>query len=234
MKRASVTAVVAILFAAAAAGGVFLFMSNVRDRAGSVDTVTVVVSTQDLPAAQELDPMIESGVFQTKAVPRDDVVPGVITDVYQLRGQRLAYPVVAGEQIPAARLAGPLQAGGGVLGIPEGYQAAAVTLEPQRVVGGAVQVGDHVEVFGTFNNRQTGNQTTHVVIPDAQVLAVQLPESGSIGGAAALSTVTLAVTPEDASLLIFAQEQGRVWLTLLPPNQTGIEVPPTNQAALQR
>src|SRR3990170_7094820 len=103
MKRASVTAMVTVLLAWAAAGGVFLFMGNVRDRAETVETVSVVVSTQDLPAAQELDPLIESGVFQTKAVPRDDVVPGVITDVYQLRGQRLAYPVVAGEQIPAAR-----------------------------------------------------------------------------------------------------------------------------------
>ena len=96
MKRASLTAVITVLLALEAAGGVFLFMGNVRDRAETVETVNVVVSTQDLPAAQELDPLIESGVFQTKVVPRDDLVSGVITDVYQLQGQRLAYPVLAG------------------------------------------------------------------------------------------------------------------------------------------
>jgi Flp pilus assembly protein CpaB len=55
MKRASLTAVVTVLLALAAAGGVFLFMGNVRDQAETVETVNVVVSTQDLPAAQELD-----------------------------------------------------------------------------------------------------------------------------------------------------------------------------------
>jgi hypothetical protein len=40
------------------------------------------------------------------------------------------------------------------------------------------------------------------------------------------------VTPEQASLLIFAQEQGHVWLTLLPPNQSGVEVPPASLKAL--
>jgi pilus assembly protein CpaB len=232
--RRSFTAVITVLFALAAAGGVFLFMSNVRDKAETVETVNVVVSTQDLPAGEELDPLIESGVFRTKAVPRDDLVSGVITDAYQLQGQRLAYPVLAGEQIPAARLAGPLQAGGGVLGIPEGYQAASVTLESQRIVAGAIQPGDHVEVFGTFTSERTGNPTTRVVIPDALVLAVPTPDESTGASPVRGGTLTLAVTPEDASLLIFAQEQGRVWLTLLPPNQPGVEVPPANQGALQR
>jgi hypothetical protein len=57
--------------------------------------------------------------------------------------------VVAGEQIPAARIAGPLQAGGGVLGIPEGLQAASLSLESQRLVAGFLRQ-ETVEVFGTF------------------------------------------------------------------------------------
>jgi hypothetical protein len=52
--------------------------------------------------------------------------------------------------------------------------------------------------------------------------------------AARAATITLAVTPEDASLLIFSQEQGRVWLTLLPPNQPGVDLPAANQGSLQR
>jgi pilus assembly protein CpaB len=156
----------------------------------------------------------------------------VITDVYQLRGQRTAYPILADEQIAGARLAGPLQVGGGVLGIPDGFQAASITLEPQRIVAGALQQGDHVEVFGTFSTRGNGSQTTHVVIDDALVLAVSSPEQDATSPATASVTATLAVTPEQASLLIFAQEQGHVWLTLLPPNQSGVEVPPASLKAL--
>lgn len=232
MKRGAVTVVVTLLFAAAAAAGVFLFMQNVRDRAVDVETVEVVISTRDISAGEDFDPLIEDGAFTTRAIATDDLVPGVITDVYQLQGQRSAYPILAGEQIPAARISGPLQAGGGVLGIPEGLHALSISLESQRSVAGYLQQGDRVEVFGTFAAKQ-GTTTTRVVIPDALVLAVgDTSTTSSTAGTGGPSAITLAVTPEEASLLIFAQEQGRVWLTLLPPNQPGVDLPPASVKAL--
>jgi pilus assembly protein CpaB len=233
MKK-PVAAALIFLVAAAAAGGVLLFMNGVRERAeaGRI-TADVIVATRDIPAGQELSVLIDEGVFRTKSVDVEDLVPGAITDVYQLQGQRTGYPILAEEQIVAARLAGPLQAGGGVLGIPDGFQAASITLEPQRVVAGAIQQGDHVEVFGTFSARSgAGTLSTHVVIDDALVLAIARPESADVGTNSA-GTVTLAVTPEQAALLIFAQEQGHVWLTLLPPNQAGVHVPPVELGAMR-
>lgn len=232
MKKPVVAALI-FLVAAAAAGGVLLFMNGVRERAeaGRI-TADVIVATRDIPAGQELSVLIDEGVFRTKSVDVEDLVPGAITDVYQLQGQRTGYPILAEEQIVAARLAGPLQAGGGVLGIPDGLQAASITLEPQRVVAGAIQQGDHVEVFGTFTARGAGTLTTHVVIEDALVLAVATPASDDLGSGGT-GTITLAVTPEQAALLIFAQEQGHVWLTLLPPNQAGVHVPPVSLGAVK-
>jgi pilus assembly protein CpaB len=234
--RKGIAALIVLLVAAAAAAGVFLFMNGVRERAdaGRI-TVNVIVSSRDVPAGADLDPLIEQGAFRTEVIDADAIVPGAITDVYQLRGQRSAYPIVAGEQILTARLAGPLQVGGGVLGIPDGHQAASIMLEPQRVVAGAIRQGDHVEVFGTFTAQGgNGSQTTRVVIEDALVLAVTTPETaGGVGAAGGNGTITLAVTPEQASLLIFAQEQGHVWLTLLPPNEPGVAVPPVSLRVLR-
>ena len=233
MKRGAFAAVVTVLFAAAAAGGVYLFMQNVKtDAEQPVETLDVLVATQEVPAGTEFDPLIDQGVFATKPIPVGDVVDGALTDVYQLQGQRSAYPILAGEQISAARVAGPLQAAGGVLGIPEGYQAAALTLEPQRIVGGAIQQSDHVEIFGTFMATNGRTQTTRVVIADALVLrttAVTDPTTGAAGP----TTVTLAVTPGEAGYLIYAQEQGHVWMTLLPPNETGVDVPPVTSKVLR-
>jgi pilus assembly protein CpaB len=234
VKRGVLTTSVVVLLAGAAAAGVLLFMNSVRDRAeaGRV-TVDVIVASRDVPAGQDLDPLIEEGVFGSKPVDQADLVPGVITDVYQLRGQRTAYPILAGEQIAGARLAGPLQVGGGALGIPEHLQAASITLDPQRTVAGALQQGDRVEVFGTFSGRGEGTQSTHVVIREALVLAVVRPD-GSVGSPTSGGvTATLAVTPEEASTLIFAQEQGHVWLTLLPPNQAGVDVPAVSLRSLR-
>jgi Flp pilus assembly protein CpaB len=89
-----------------------------------------------------------------------------------------------------------------------------------------------VEVFGTFSARSAGTLATHVVIEDALVLAVARPASDDLGSGST-GTVTLAVTPEQAALLIFAQEQGHVWLTLLPPNQVGVHVPPVALGAMR-
>jgi pilus assembly protein CpaB len=234
VKRGVLTTLVVVLLAGAAAAGVLLFMNSVRDRAeaGRV-TVDVIVASRDVPAGQDLDPLIEQGVFGSKAVDQADLVPGVITDVYQLRGQRTAYPILAGEQIAGARLAGPLQVGGGALGIPEHLQAASITLDPQRSVAGALQQGDRVEVYGTFSGRGEGTQSTHAVIRDALVLAVVRPD-GDVGSPTSGGvTATLAVTPQEASVLIFAQEQGHVWLTLLPPNQAGVDVPAVSLRSLR-
>ena len=231
MRRGSFAAVVTILFAAAAAGGVFLFMKNVRQEATTPEaTVDVLVSQSDIPAGSELDPLIDEGNFVVTEVPAGIVIQGVITDVYQIQGQRTAYPILAGEQISAARLAGPLQAAGGTLGIPAGYQAASLTLEPQRSVAGALKQGDHVEIFGTFTAGTKNADTTRVVIPDALVLAVPGVNAQAAGSG---NTLTLAVTPVEASLLIFAQEQGRIWLVLLPPNEIGVEVPAVSSRSLR-
>ncbi len=214
MKRGSVALVVTVLLAAAAAAAVFLYVTNVKQNAETGGgTVTVLVSNQDIPASTDLDPLIDQQAFTTKSVPSDDLVEGAVTDVFQLRGQRTAYPILAGEQISAARLQGKLQASGGLLGIPEGAQALALSLESQRVVGGALRQGDHVTVYGTFT-RPSGGQVTRILVPDTLVLSM------------GLETITLALEPRDAELVIFTQEQGHVWLTLLPPNQPGVMVPP--------
>lgn len=230
MKRGTVAAVLTVLFAVAAAAAVFLYVDRVREDAASTEaaTIDVIVSTQDIAAGQDLEALVEQGAFVTRTIPVGDVVQGAVTDVYQLRGQRSAYPILAGEQIPAARFVGPLQAEGGALGIPPEHQAVSVTLDPQRVVAGNLQQGDLVEIFGSFIGGPKDQLTTRVVIPDALVLQVSNDaETGAVG------TITLAVTPEEASRLVFAQEQGRVWFTLLPPNEAGVELPPVFQGSIR-
>src|SRR5262245_2967877 len=231
MRRSSVAVLLTVLFALAAAGGVFLYVQNARDRSQQAQqTVKVLVSTTDIPAGVELNDLIDAGVFVDRDVPQEDLVRAAITDTYQLQGQRTAYPILAGEQISAARLEGTLQAAGGRYGLPDGMHALSLTLEPQRAVGGSLQQGDHVEAFGTFQAGVSPDaKITRVLVVDAQVLAVA---AGSETGART-GTVVLSVTPEEAERLIYAQEQGSVWLTLLPPNETGVEVAPVRARELR-
>lgn len=264
MKRGGVALVVTVLLAAAAAAAVFLYVTNVKQNAETGGgTVAIVVAKEDIPASTDLDPLIEEGMFETRTVLRDDMVQGAVTDVLQLRGQRTAYPILAGEQIAAARLQGELQAGGGLLGIPEGHEAITVSLDAPRAVAGALGDGDEVTIYATFDNvpvaqiraqsvtvtessttakglRASASPTaTVVLVPQVQVLRVYGSTAGIDGSqqgpqATGTLSVTLALLPEDAQKLVFSMEQGTVWLGLLPPNASGKDLKPISFAQVLR
>ncbi len=264
MKRGGLALTLTILLAVAAAAAVFLYVSNVRQHAQTGGgTISVLLSKQDIPANTDLDPLIADGVFKSETVSRDDLVQGAVTDVYQLRGQRTAYPILAGEQIAVARLQGKLQAAGGLLGIPEGHEAITVSLDASRAVAGALAQGDDVTIFASFDNvpvaqlkakgitvtqssatAQSVTATfspseTVVLVPQVPVLAV----SGATGGPSASQqvqqgngnvSVTLALLTEDAQRLVFSMEQGTVWLGLLPPNASSKQTKPVSFAQVLR
>lgn len=229
MKRGVIATLLTVLFAAAAAAGVFLYVQNVRNGTEAAQqTVQVLVAADDIPAGLELDELVGTGFFVKKDVAQEDLVQAAITDEYQLEGQRTAYPILAGEQISAARLEGTLEAEGGRFGLVGGTQGVALTLEAQRAAGGILQRGDHVEAFGTFKDAKSQLLTRFVVL-DAEVLSVSRDETAGSRGV----TLLLAVTPEEAQLLVYAQEAGTVWLTLLPPNETGAALSPVRPRDLR-
>ena len=56
-----------------------------------------------------------------------DLVVGVVSSLSELEGRVTRYPILAGEQITTARLQGSTEElPGGVLGIPEGFEAISV------------------------------------------------------------------------------------------------------------
>jgi Flp pilus assembly protein CpaB len=141
---------------------------------------------------------------------------------------------VQGEQITSARLEGSTQETGGYFGTRAGYQAITIQLEPQRVASGFIQRGDHVVVYATVDNK-AGGSVTATLIPDVRVLKV-IGSSGSVGGAqtSGNTLITLELKPEDAAKVVLAQEQARIWLALLPPNQQGVAQPPVKLSQLTK
>jgi hypothetical protein len=220
------------------------------------ELTTVIVSKVDIPANTDLNRLIAEGQFTTKDIPTDAVVEGAVTSVSQLRNKRNNAVILAGEQIPLARVeSGRLP--GGVLSIPEGHQALTVSLGAPRAIGAALQGGDNVTVFATFTDvvieerrrqqqapapgttaqqqeEQRAQAATVVLVPQVEVLRVFVPTTGAtpIGGGDAAPDptgdvqVTLAFLPEEAQRFVFALEQGTVYLSLLPPEAEGVELPP--------
>jgi len=244
MKSRGLVVLLAFLLAAGAAVAVFLYLNNVKKEAEEGE-FRVVVSTQDIPASSDLDTYIQDGAFTTITVPEDAFVQGAVTRIEDLANKTNVSAIYAQEQIPLQRVTGAEP--GGSYGIAEGYQAVTVRLSAQQVVGAPLVRGSHVTVYSLFDGAtaddvgkaggpvsptERGPAVSGVVLPvvlDVRVLDVLRP--GLATGTQASdedALITLELLPIDAEKVLFAQQQGTVWLALLPPDEEGVAVPPVD------
>jgi len=238
MKGRGLVVVLALVLASLATAGVFLYANGVKEEAKSGgEMVAVVVSNVDIPPNTDLNGLIKQNQFKIIQVPKVAVVEGAVISVDQLRDKSNSLAILAGEQIPVARIQGEGTVPGGTLGIPAGHQAITVAVDAPRAVAGAIGIGDNLAIYSTFSGFSTPNgknlpTTTTVLVPSVEVLAVYQPNYGDTGGlgAAASSrgsgtiTLTLALTPVDTQRMVFTMETASIWFALLPPKTNGTQL----------
>jgi pilus assembly protein CpaB len=238
VKGRALVVVLALILATLATAGVFLYARGVEEDAKAGGTmVSVVVSEVDIPPRTDLNLLIKDDLFRTIQVNEAAYVDGAITSVDQLADKNNAVAILAGEQIPQARITGNVQ--GGALSIPEGMEALTVSLDAPRGVAGLLNTGDSVTIYSTFKEvaRKDGSTetVTVVLVPTVELLAVHRPLASTAFGGDEASTseqlpgslfATLALTPEDAQRFVFAMENGSTWFGLLPPDAQGETMKP--------
>ena len=250
MKGRGLVVVLALILATVATAGVFLYARGLEEEAQAGGTmVPVVVSKVDIPARTDLDQLIKNDQFRLLEVPQDAVVDGAITSLDQMSGKSNSVAILAGEQIPVARISGEVP--GGALAIPEGMEALTVSLDASRAVAGAIQAGDKVAIYSTFKGvsldplGESATQTVQAdsvtvkLVPTVDVLAVFRPVSSTVFNGEETTqseqlpgsvAITLALSPEDAQRFVFAMENGTPWLGLLPPDENGQSQDPITYA----
>lgn len=198
-----------------------------RQQHAGMEMVDVVVAAHDLTEGTRL----EQDLLTSKALPSLYVHDKVVRflDLQKVLGQPLSYPVKAGEPILWATVG---REGGGGLStmIIKGERALTLPVDEVSGLSGLIQPHDHVDVYGTFPVRAgQSSRTGEATIPLLQnvlVLAVgeRVGEATSVTEETGLlsSTVTVSVTPEQASLLVYAQSQGK--LVLLLRNTSDLDV----------
>jgi Flp pilus assembly protein CpaB len=139
---------IAVVLAVLAAVGVIVYTNQVRNNATSEGTTAVIVSTQDIPAGTQLNPLIDQGVFATVNVPNDAAVKDAVTSQSGLEGETTTAQIFANEQIPTSRLSS--SGASNSLGIDQGHVGLGLSVDGASAVNGAVQVGDHIAIYATF------------------------------------------------------------------------------------
>ena len=136
-------------------------------------TITVVVASHDVPAGVQ----IQSADVQLEQLHDDGLAAGALTRVSEVVGRYVAWPLAAGEPV-LARMVQARRSGSAVLsglGVPDGYRAIAVPVQPAAAVGGVLARGDRVDVYATPT---TGHESAVVLSTSADAGQPQTPATG--------------------------------------------------------
>ena len=117
------------------------------------------------------------------------------------------------------------------LRMPPGKRALTLQIESLGAVGGLLSPGDYVDIIAQMNvpistdkkDKDKKESVTAMIFQNIQVLAVNAnidePAAYEAQQNVGALKLTFAVTPEEASLLSFAQKNGKLELALRSPNE---------------
>lgn len=192
---------------------------------------TVVVAREDIPANT---PLKEAMLAETK-VNKNILQPRAATSIDRVVDKITLVPFSRGEQVLLNKIA-LSEEGGGSLStkVPSGKRAITIPVDNISSVGGMIRPGDHVDIVGMVpvpamspEGKQVTQMTSMPLFQDVLVLAVG-QEFGTGAGKkgevkASSSLITFALPPEQANLVAFVQEQGRIRLILRSPGDTQVQ-----------
>ncbi len=233
MQSRVLAVLVAVVLALVATAALVVYVNGADRRAISDQQPTLVwVAAKTIPAGTSGVNASNTGLIKQQAVPKKNVVPGAVVALSQIQNRYAAVNIVAGEQLLQGRWVGAEDvAGGRLLDIRSGYQALSIGLDMTRQVAGFVTPGDKVGLVLTMSRAASGGEgeasRTQFLLQDVQVLAVgatALANAGSQGGnrpnqgRSPESAVTLAVPDSQVERVVYAAENGSIYMTLMAPD----------------
>ncbi len=187
--------------------------------------VTVPDMTQIVTAAVDIDvsTQLERDMLAMTDWPSDRLPAGAITDLSQVRFGSELTPytngvIVQGEPVlhsklvvhPPRRLLSQV--------VPDRMRAVSIPVRDDTAVSGLVLPGDHVDVLAfrrTSRERGDDVYSGRVIVRGVQVLAADQTFSQVVEGALPANTVTLALTPADATKVLTAARGHELGLALI-------------------
>jgi pilus assembly protein CpaB len=237
VKSRMLAGVVAVLLALVGAVLIVTYAQGADQRAvKNLDPIDVLVVKTAVPAGTPVEAMKASVVVEQ--LPGTAVGKTALKTLDDSSGKVAAVDLIPGEQLVAERLVAPedLKTSGSVK-VPAGLQEVSFQLEPQRVVGGRLEPGDHVGIFISFPSggiESKPGETTQLSIHKVLVTAVQRAPEGAAAKPAPSATagaeadprdvnlptgslmITVAVNDINADKVVFASEFASIWLSKEP------------------
>jgi len=138
-------------------------------------------------------------------------------------GQRVLVPLRRGDPILWSHFRAAQEEGRLSERILRRTRAVTVPVTERSSVGGFIQPNDHVDVLATFRDPQSQEMVTVTLLHNVVVLATGRAADREDGWSRGYSEVSLLVLPEEAELLVLAQELGNITLVLRHPDEVDVD-----------
>lgn len=180
-------------------------------------TVNVLVAAQNLPIGSR----IAKDSLTWASWPEGTVIEQYVTQssrpdaIAELTGSIARLPIFAGEPMRAEKLVDPNSQIMSAL-LPAGKRAVATEISVSTGAGGFVLPNDRVDVI-MVRKSESGAFLTENVLNNVRVLAIdqQIQQTEEGSSAVVAATATLELTPEQARILVVAQQMAdRISLAL--------------------
>ncbi|MEM9185862.1 MAG: Flp pilus assembly protein CpaB [Planctomycetota bacterium] len=197
--------------------------ANARQGGAALETQPIYVAVHNINLGDPIDP----SMVALQDWPKDKIPPGALTQLEDLESRRPRSNIIEGEPILDAKL---LPAGVGVdpiAQLPEGYRLSTISVNAEKSAAGLLSPGDRVDIqlFVNRNDRAGIDEPmTKVILQNIRVYAVESAVQRSAEGGEARTipkTVSLVVTPQQASKIDLAQNLGALSLIPRNPNDEG-------------
>jgi pilus assembly protein CpaB len=193
---------------------------NQNGKPQAAETVPICVALHNI----NLGDPIDAAMVSLQEWPKDKVPPGAISQLDQLEGRRPRATIIQGEPILDAKLLAPGQLADPITSIPKGFRLKTISVDAEKSAAGLLSPGDRVDVQ-LFVKRDERNgidsAKTKVILQNIRVFAVdQTVQRSPDGGEerTIAKTISLLLTPEQASKLTLAENLGQVSLTPRNPD----------------
>jgi pilus assembly protein CpaB len=197
-------------------------ISQVMDRnsrpAVALETTPIYVAKHNI----NLGDPIDSTMLSLQEWPKDKVPRGAIASLEDLEGRRPRTAIIEGEPILDAKLLAPGQIADPIRSIAPGMRLKTISVDAEKSAAGLLGPGDRVDVelFVKADAKNNIMQAqTKVILQNIRVFAVDATVQRSPDGGeerTIAKTVSLMLTPEQATRLTLAENMGVV--SLIPRN----------------
>lgn len=200
--------------------GISQVLESRKNAPARLETVPIYVALHNI----NLGDPINADMLSLEEWPKDKVPRGAVSNFEELDGRRPRTAIIEGEPILEGKLLAPGQIADPIRSIPKGMRLKTIAVDAEKSAAGLLGPGDRVDVqLFVRKDQRTGIEEAQskVILQNIRVFAVdQTVQRSPDGGEdrTIAKTVSLMLTPEQASKLSLAEQIGEISLTPRNPD----------------